>query len=161
MASISYHYLGIINTLASPYPIPAPKMNLSPLYKIICRHYMCRWIIHEGSWRVSATSESWRRQSWQTRVGQAALGKENGGFAEKVLVWKWCTAPCARREAWLLTRARGQLGWRCRIISFSIELSWLVEVKWFRSRCVWDFTQLNPLGQKQPFLYDGNMRNVT
>lgn len=41
-------------------------MNLSPLYKIICQHYICWWIIHEGSWRVSTTSESWRRQSWQT-----------------------------------------------------------------------------------------------
>ncbi len=47
-------------------PNSALKMNLSPLYKIICQHYMCWWIIHEGSWRVSAPSESWRKQSWQT-----------------------------------------------------------------------------------------------
>lgn len=47
-------------------PNSAAKMNLSPLYKIICQHYMCWWIIHEGSARVSAPSESWRRQSWQT-----------------------------------------------------------------------------------------------
>lgn len=47
-------------------PNSAPKMNLSPLYKIICPHYMCWWIIHKSSWRVSVPSESWRKHSWQT-----------------------------------------------------------------------------------------------
>lgn len=46
-------------------PNSAPKMNLSPLYKIICPHYVCGWIIHEGSWRVSGPSQSWKH-SWQT-----------------------------------------------------------------------------------------------
>lgn len=52
LASISCHYLGIINTLASPYPILARKMNLSSLYKIICQHYISCWIMYESSRRV-------------------------------------------------------------------------------------------------------------
>lgn len=67
-------------------PISAPKMNLSPLHKIISQHYMCYWIIHEGSWRVSASSESQRKCSWQisrfSSVG-AALTKESIRFTEK------------------------------------------------------------------------------
>lgn len=77
-------------------PNSAPKMNLSPLYKIICQHYMCWWIIHEGSWRVSAPYESWRKPSWQTprfctRTGSRE--RKSGGFSEKNLLLEMIYSP--------------------------------------------------------------------
>lgn len=101
-------------------PNSAPKMNLSPLYKIICQHYMCWWIIHEGSWRVSAPYESWRKPSWQTprfctRTGSRERKVED--LVKRICFWKWYTAPCIHSEGYLFTQAWGQFKWRCRIIS--------------------------------------------
>lgn len=99
-------------------PNSAPKMNLSPLYKIICQHYMCCCIIHEGSWRVSAQSESWRRQSWQTHrfYSWTSYQGRKWRIYWKILPLKMIYSPLYSLWRVLFTQAWGQFKWRYRII---------------------------------------------
>lgn len=85
-------------------PNSAPKMNLSLLYKIICQHYMCRWIIHNSSWKDSAPSDSWRKRThgWQTHWFYSWGSIYRRRFCEKKMTYSpWYLSWKLHRHVWM------------------------------------------------------------